>query len=302
MDATTDTTFKTSTASSTGRGKAILVIKFMLFTASIVPAIVAGAMAYSTGSFSLISFILAGLGLLIGQAGGDYLYYYFTHRHTDPRDSHTKIFSGWKPFFTSALPEKHGTLIAGIVCLLLDLAIGYYFFTQYGITVLLLALAGGLVAIFFTPLMLRGLKEPVVFVTFGPLSMLGMYFVMTGELSYLPLLVSLPVASLVTIVAYLKGAKFDVKQEGDSQVIVNLNRKVIIYLTVLAYLSLIALVATGIMPVWTLAGLLTLPVAFSVLQVIRKESSKMQDYLWAVVRSIFALLFTGILIGIGYLI
>ncbi len=185
---------------------------------------------------------------------------------------------------------------------MIDLAIGYYFFTLYGYTVLLLALAGGLVAIFFTPLMLRGLKEPVVFVTFGPLSMLGMYFVMTGELSYLPLLVSLPVASLVTIVAYLKGAKFDVKQEGDTQVVVNLNRKVIIYLTVLAYLSLIALVATGIMPVWTLAGLLTLPFALSVLQVIRKQSSKMQDYLWAVVRSIFALLFTGILIGIGYLI
>jgi 1,4-dihydroxy-2-naphthoate octaprenyltransferase len=240
--------------------------------------------------------------LLIGQAGGDYLYYYFTHRHTDTRDSHTKIFAGWRPFFTNILPEKNGTLIAGIACLVIDLVIGYYFFTIYGYTVLLLALAGGLVAIFFTPLMLRGLKEPVVFITFGPLSMLGMYFVMTGDMSYIPLLVSLPVASLVTIVAYLKGAKFEIKNEGDKQIVVNLNRSVIIYLSILAYLSIVGLVLLKVMPVWTLLGLLSIPVSISVLTVIRKQSSEIQDYLWAVVRSIVALLSTGILIGIGYLI
>lgn len=293
---------RTLATTGTARGRAIRVIKFMLFTASVVPALVVGAMTIGMPSFSPTYFFLAALGLIIGQAGGDYLYFYFTHRHTDPRDSHTKIFAGWKPFFTSILPEKHGTLIAGIACLIIDLAIGYYFFTVYGYAILFLALAGGLVAIFFTPLMLRGLKEPVVFVTFGPLSMLGMYFVMTGEISYLPLLVSLPVASLVTIVAYLKGAKFEVKKQDGDEVVVNLSRRVIVWLSVMAYLSIIALVVVGVLPIWSLLGLVTLPIMLSVLKVIRKQSSGIKDYLWAVVRSIVAFLLTGILVGAGFLI
>ncbi len=51
--------------------------------------------------------------------------------------------------------------------------IGIYFFLQLGTPILWLFWAGGLVSIFFTPLMLHGLKEPTVFITFGPLCMLG---------------------------------------------------------------------------------------------------------------------------------
>jgi len=69
-------------------------IKYLLFSSSIIPAIIGGGLAYNSDSFLVLPFILVTLGLFIGQAGGDYLYYYFTHFHTDPRDSHTKIFAG----------------------------------------------------------------------------------------------------------------------------------------------------------------------------------------------------------------
>lgn len=284
------------------RERAIRVIKFMLFSATISPAILAGALTHNKEIFSGINFLLAALGLLIGQAGGDYLYYYFTNNHTNSKDAHTKIFAGWRPFFTEFLPEKRGTLYAGIFCLLIDLLIGYYFFQQFGYEILILALAGGLVAIFFTPLMLLGLKEVVVFITFGPLSLTGIYYVLSGELSFYPVFASIPMAFLVTIVAYLKGAKFGLEITEGKKMVVKLNRKLISFLTILAYLSIIILVIVGIYPLLSLAGLLGLVISVSVLRVIRDKSSEIHDYLWAVVRSIFALLFATILISLGFII
>ncbi len=274
----------------------------MLFSASLAPVILGGALSYSSEVFNGLNFLLAGLGLVIGQAGGDYLYYYFTNNHTNSKDAHTKIFAGWRPFFTEILPPERGPLYAGIACLLIDLLIGYFFYIQFGYEILLLAMAGGLIAIFFTPMMLIGLKEVVVFITFGPLSLTGLYYVLTGELSYLPVLASLPMAFLVTIVAYLKGAKFGLLVSDGRDMVIKLNRKLISFLTILAYLSLAGLVITGIFPLTSLAGLAGLGVSISVLKVIRDEASEIHDYLWAVVRSIFALLVTTILISLGLLI
>lgn len=278
--------------------KAIRVIKVALFTASIVPSFIGGALAHYSGFFRADYFFLTLLALFVGQAGGDYLYYYFTHRHSDPRDSHTKIFAGWKPFFTDVLPEKHGALFAGIFCLLVDLAIGVFFFIQLGSTVIYLALAGGLVAIFFTPLMLRGLKEPVIFVTFGPLCVTGMYFVLTNEISWTPIIASLPIGFFVTIVAYLKGAKIKTAVENGNEVVLSLKKFAIVSLAVLGYASLIFAVAMKVFPPSSLIVLITMPLIYSVVKVVGEKSSQIQKYLWAVVRSIIVLALTGALLSI----
>jgi hypothetical protein len=81
---------------------------------------------------------------------------------TDDRDAHTKISAGWRPLFTGTLFGPERTVRAGVVCRLCDLAIAGYFVELRGAVILWFALAGGLIAVFFTPLMLRGLKEPVV--------------------------------------------------------------------------------------------------------------------------------------------
>lgn len=97
------------------------------------------------------------MGLCIGQAGADYLYYYFTHFHTDPRDAHTKIFAGWRPLLMGVCIKPEHTVYAGAACLAADLGIGVYFLTQLG------GMIAWLAAVFFTPLRLKGLKEPVIF-------------------------------------------------------------------------------------------------------------------------------------------
>ena len=284
------------------RMKAIRAIKLMLFTASIMPSITGGALAYYHGSFNWPHFSLVLLALFIGQAGGDYLYYYFTNRHTDPRDAHTKIFAGWRPLFADSLPEKNGTLYAGIFCLFIDLLIGIYFFMQLGYMIAALALIGGAVAIFFTPLMLKGFKEPVIFFTFGPLSVTGMFYVLTGDINWDPVFVSLPIGFLITAVAHLKGAHYEVKDEEGEEVVLKLNPRRVIFLFGLAYFHLLIGLIYGKLPLISAAGLLTIPMAYSIVKILLQETNKVQDYLWAVVRTINVMVITGLIIAITLLI
>lgn len=289
-------------AAASDRERAIRTIKILLFSASVVPSLVGGAIAHAAGSFAWTPFLLAAAGLFIGQAGGDYLYYYLTHFHSDARDAHTKIFAGWRPLFTGMLLAPEKTVWAGAACLLIDLAIAAYFVELRGAEILWFALAGGLIAVFFTPLMLRGLKEPVIFVTFGPLCVTGVVFALTGTISGAAIVASLPVGFFVTVVAYLKSARFDVVETGGEQVVVRLSRTVILALLALGYASLAAGVALGRLPVWSLGGLLSLPLAWSVASIVRQSSSKVTEYLWATVRSIVVLVIVGAGLAVGFMV
>lgn len=151
------------------RSRPIRLIKILLFSASIIPAILVYTLVRNDERFRFFTWILTLWGLFLGQAGADYLYYRFTDYHTDKRDAHTKIFAGWKPLFVGGLLRKEDSLLVGISCLLAALMVGIYFYLERGTAVLWLILAGGVVSVFFTPLMLRGLKEPVIFFDFRPL-------------------------------------------------------------------------------------------------------------------------------------
>ncbi len=66
------------------RERAVRAIKVLLFSASLVPAAVGGAIAHAAGSFAWPPFLLAAVGLFLGQAGGDYLYF---HARRSPADA-----------------------------------------------------------------------------------------------------------------------------------------------------------------------------------------------------------------------
>ncbi len=277
---------------------AIRVIKYALFSASIVPSFVGAAFAYylSPAEFSLINAILAGLGLFLGQSAGDYFYFYGTNFHSNGQDAHTKIFAGWKPLLTDSFLGDRGTLWAGVFCLAIDLVIAIYFTYAIGTEIIVLAGLGALVAIFFTPLMLKGYKEIVIFFTFGPLVLVGLVYALTTSYDHLAdaVLLSLPLGFLITVVAYLKGARYEVSTENDKTLVLKLNKKVITVLTIGAYVGMAVLFIVGILPLWGLLAFAALPVSISVLKVIDQSKSEINAYLWAVVRAISALVLTGI--------
>jgi len=240
--------------------------------------------------------VLALSALFIGQAGADYLYYYFTHYHTDARDAHTKIFAGWRPLFTGTLLKPQQSVYAGFACLGLDALIGTYLYLQLGIVVIYLALLGGLAAVFFTPLMLRGLKEPVIFFTFGPLCMVSIYYVLTREFSMDVMIVSVPVGLLVTVVAYLKSTRYEVIEEKGERIVLKLNKATVATLIAASYASLAGVAIAGAITRWAMLGLLTMPLAWRLLRILSTRNN-IADYLRATVLSLFILDVTGLLIA-----
>lgn len=284
------------------RTTAIRAIKLLLFSASIVPCLVGGALAASLGNLNIARFALVTLALFLGQAGGDYLYYYFTHFHSDARDAHTKIFAGWRPLFTDNMIPGPATIYAGFACLAVAAAIGLYFAVRIGWPVVALGLAGGAVAVFFTPLMLRGYKEPVIFLTFGPLTLAGVHLVLTNALSWTPVIVSLPIAFFVTVVAYLKGARITVRPGGAGDATVDVEPWRMVLLYTLGYACLVGGVAAGVMPRGTLLALVSAPLAFSVVNVLKSGSSDSTHYLWATVRSIAVLIIAGAGMALGFIV
>ncbi len=281
------------------RDSAIRAIKVLLFSASVVPSVVAGAVAFRLGGFDLPVFLVLLGAVFLAQAGGDYLYYYFSHLKGDGADSHTKIFAGWRPFLVGNLLRGKEIAAAGAACLIIDIGLGIAFTMSHGWLVAAFGLAGGMIAIFFTPLMLRGLKEPVIFLAFGPLTVLGIALVLTGGFPAEAWAACLPVAFLVTVVAHLKSAHFTLVEGDEGTVVVRLRRRMLTGLTAGAYLSLVGGVVLGALPVATLVGLLTLPMAVGVLRVATRERNQLNVYLWAVVRSIAVLIATGLLLAVG---
>lgn len=281
------------------RDRAIRFIKVLLFSASIVPAIVAGAVSFYLGAFDSFVFLLSATGIFLGQVGGDYLYYYFTHLHSDSADPHGKIFAGWKPFFADSLLVGRRVLIGAFVSLALALGIGVHFTLVAGPAVLLFVAVGGAIALFFTPLMLRGFKEPVIFIAFGPATVCGMVFVQTGALSFLAFVVSIPVAFLVTLVAHLKSAQFKSATGDSDEVLVQLSRGLVTTLGAGAFVSVGLSVAFGWLPPGSLLFLLALPVAIEIIRTAGRRQNQLMTYLWVVVRSLILLVLGGGLLSMG---
>jgi 1,4-dihydroxy-2-naphthoate octaprenyltransferase len=92
-----------------------------------------------------------------------------------------------------------------------------------------------------------------------------------------------------------------VVDSGGEQVVLKLSRTVILVLLLLGYVSLVAGVALSYLPMWSLVGLLSLPLAWSVASIVRQSSSKVSEYLWATVRSIVILVIVGAGIAAGFL-
>ncbi|MFO7864999.1 MAG: hypothetical protein R6U85_13455 [Salinivirgaceae bacterium] len=282
----------------TKRSRYILQIKFLLFAASLVPALVTGVLVYP-GNIFTIDWLLIITGLFLAQAGGDYLYYYFTNNHTDTDDSHTKIFAGWRPFFAERFKRKKTPFVVGLLILHANVFIIGYFSAVIGWKITVFALIGGFIAFFFTFLMRMGLKEVIVFLTFGPLSMAGAYLALTKELALLPVLVSIPLGLLITVVAYLKGAKIKVSSDGEN--IVSLKLWLIKGMLIGAFASLAILIAAQLLPIHSILAFAGVIPATVLYKKIKNNTTAVPVYLSATIQSILTMIIVGLGIMAGWI-
>ena len=151
--------------------------------------------------------LLAVFGLVVAHAANNMINDYFdleggvdTEDYVRAQYAPHPILSGW------VTKRQLGTAI--LIANAIDLAILVFLVTQRDWRVAAFALGGLFVSVFYVapPIRLKhiGLGEPGVFVVWGPLMVVGTFFVATGQIPGWVWIASLPYAILVTTVLFGK--------------------------------------------------------------------------------------------------
>ena len=155
---------------------------------------------------------------------------------------------------------------------------------------------------------IRGLGEIAVGLGFGPVMLLGAYWVQTQELSAAAWYVSIPVGILIAAVLYINEIPDRMWDEkaGKRTLVTRVSPEVSItgyaILIGAAYLSILVGVALGVMPVATLLGLLTIPMVWRAYKALRRHHAYAYRLIPANATTVFAHLYTGLLLTAGYVV
>jgi 1,4-dihydroxy-2-naphthoate octaprenyltransferase len=176
-----------------------------------------------------------------------------------------KDFGGWKPLPRGRISLQKAKVLSYLL-LLASLFVAAYFFFAVGPWSLILGASGVALAIIYTapPLKLDyrglGLGEFSIFLAFGPIPVLGSYYVQTGGLSLSALLISVPIGLLtVTILIdhdLIFYEAYSTAKKLSLAVVLGRGRSLMVslVLTAVAYGAVLFLVAFGSIPIYSVVA------------------------------------------------
>ncbi len=282
-------------------------------TATAIPVLLGAAIAWKDGFLNLPLFLLTLAGVACFHIGTNVINDYFDFSSgADNANLTPTPFGGGSRVIQRGLMSPLAVRNLAIVFYALGAALGLILAAVRGIEVLALGIAGFLLGFLYTapPFRLahRGLGELAVGLGFGPLIVVGTYFVQSGYWSAEALLASLPVALLIAAVLYINeipDRPWDAKA-GKRTLVVRLSSPAAIngYLLLIlaAYAIIVAGVIAGVMPIATLLGLLTFPMAWNAFNTLRRHHAYPYRLIPANATTIFVHLLTGLLLFAGYVI
>lgn len=246
---------------------------------SLLPSILGGVIAWQHGIFDWTLFIVATIGIVMAHGAADFIddYYDFINGNLGNKE---------QQFHDSPLIDGKVTtrqvLIAAGLSLAIAVGAGIYLLIEVGMPVLYLMAAGAFIVFFYTapPVRLnyRGLGESALFFAFGPMIVFGMYYVLTGQFNWEPVLISVPVGIFtmnVGIVSNIFDHDDDVKS-GKKCIPVRFGQprtvQILLWSNILAYASIPAGILMEVLPWPSLLLMLTLPLGFAVVSLSRRFS------------------------------
>ncbi len=276
---------------------------------SVVLAFLGNAIAWYDGCFHLGYALLAFLGLLLCHISVNVLNDYFDYKSGIDLEVRRTPFSGGSGILPASLLKPGQVLWFGLVALLLAVPIGVYFVLTLsnGWQLLPLLLVAAACTLLYTPLLTRlGWPEWAPGVGMGTLPVLGTYFVQTTAYTIPAIIAAIPSGILVHNLLLLNefpDARAD-KKGGRRTLPIVIGKKNagIVYsaMTILVYLWIIGWVAAGVMPIFCLIALLTLPLALKAIGGARKPEN-MRRLVPAMANNVLVILLTQLLLGIGYI-
>jgi 1,4-dihydroxy-2-naphthoate octaprenyltransferase len=248
----------------------LIITRAAVFTMTITSGLVGGLLAAALADDpNWLHFALAIVGLTLAHAANNMTNDYFDLEGGIDTDEYARAQYAPHPVL-SGMISKRGLMTAILLVNLLDAFIMVYFILQIGWQVLVFALAGLFISVFYVapPIRLKhiGLGELGVFLVWGPLMIGGTYYVTAGAMPPIGAwLACVPYALIVTTVLIGKHIdKHDADQaKGIHTLPVVIGERVSLWLNMALmvgyYLVVLALVIAGVVGLWVLLVVLALP-------------------------------------------
>jgi 1,4-dihydroxy-2-naphthoate octaprenyltransferase len=281
-------------------GANILRYRFFLF-AGILPYLLGQAIAFNTNnSLNWRVFWLGFLGISLALAAVELLNEYF-----DAKEGGDRIFS------QERLNIPNYFLPLALCSMLFAFFTGLYLAYQTGWPVILFSLLGFLTAYFYVgpPVRwaYRGWGEVAIALSYGPIMILGSYYLQSGRIDTLPIFPSLICGLSIFCLALLNEIPdyYQDRLVGKRNLVVRLGKKKSINLLCFSlacvFIFLLFGAGWGIIPLLSLVSLLFLPWLIRGLTAIKKDYNNPGVFISAINANVVFFLAITFSLGVGYL-
>jgi 1,4-dihydroxy-2-naphthoate octaprenyltransferase len=280
------------------------------FTVTIVSVFLGAAVAWNIWRvFDSALFLLSLVGALCLHAGTNVINDYFDFQSGCDviNKEYLSPFSGGSRLLPDGVLEKDEVRKLALLFFGAAGSLGIYLALLRGWLVFVLGVVGILSGYFYTTkLVTKGLGELFVGLNFGPLMVLGSYYVQTMSLQFKPLYVSLPVGLLVAAILWVNQfPDYSADREvGKRTLVVVLGREKasqVFALIIVVVYSMIGLgILFGWMPVLSLVSFFTIPLAVKAVSTAQRYHSEPEKLAPACSSTILTHLVLGLLLTLAY--
>jgi 1,4-dihydroxy-2-naphthoate octaprenyltransferase len=283
-------------------------------TATVVPVLLGIAVAANDGSFHLGYAALTLLGASCIHLGLNVANDVFdTMSGADAANTTPTQFSGGSRVVHYGLMSLRSIALISAAFYAGGIAIGVYLAVERGFWLLFwIGFIGVVISVIYTAppsrLVHRGIGEVAVGIGFGPIVVLGSYFVQAQRLTWEAVYASIPVAIFIALILYLNEIpdRAGDARAGKRTLPVRWSRERVIAVYTgavwLAYAVIAIGAITGVIPRPTIIALATIPVFLKALKGVRAHYESPYELMPFLGTNIQLHLFTGLLLFAGYLV
>jgi len=289
--------------------------RFHFTSASFMPGVLGGMIAWTTdGEFYPGYFLLVMLGLILNHMALNMTDDYYDFRHlvdvfaTNGKNPYT----GGSGLLSSGLIQPQRMRQVFVAFYLVAIGIGFFLGVMRGPFILLLLAVGFFCAYFYTapPIRFgyRGLGELAQLLCFGPGIGIGAYFVQTQRISWEAFWGTLPFGIMLFSMITINEIPdyFEDRRGGKLNLVARFGRETGVWLFIASVLSAYAVILVGVIlgriPVLGLISLLTLPIAYKTITLLRTYYQEPLKMAPANLGMICTHNFTAILLALAYFI
>jgi 1,4-dihydroxy-2-naphthoate polyprenyltransferase len=220
--------------------------------AALAPVLLGTSLAIRDGSFAFLPALAAAVCALLLQIGSNYANDYFDHRKgADTADRLGPLRATASGLISPEQMRNAAGIVLGVAAL-----IGLYLVMVGGWPILAIGIAALLAAVAYTggpfPYGYAGLGDLFVFLFFGLVAVNGTYYLQTGEITGLALLISICAGALVTailVVNNIRDMETDARAGKRTLAVIFGLRSAQI-----EYLGLMLIAYLGVILIWQIAG------------------------------------------------